>query len=437
MPSYVPNTDQDRSAMLSVLDLQSVDDLFADIPPHIRDLPLALPAGLTELELKRELGALAASNFSVETAPCFLGGGAYRHFIPSVVNSIISRSEFYTAYTPYQPEISQGTLQTIFEFQSMMCELTGMEAANSGMYDGATALAEAALMACRVTGRSRIAAVSTVNRAWREVINTYCEGQTITQTVFEPEKVALDGSYACLVVQYPNFFGCLEDMAVWEQAAHAAGALLVVAAGLVPLGLLKPPGDFGADIVVAEGQPLGQALSFGGPYVGVFCTKEQHIRQMPGRIVGRTADAEGRTGYVLTLQAREQHIRRERATSNICTSQALVALAITVNLASLGPQGMREVAELCYHKAHYLAGCIAGLPGFSLPLQGAFFHEFVAQCPIPPKEVNRRLLQAGILGGLDVSDQVENGLLLCCTEMNSRVEIDLLVDELAKISSGR
>ncbi len=422
--------------MLSVLDLSSIDDLFADIPSQIRDLPLMLPAGLTELELKQEMGVLAAKNLALDTAPCFLGGGAYRHFIPSVVGHITSRSEFYTAYTPYQPEISQGTLQTIFEFQSMMCELTGMEVANSGMYDGATALAEAALMACRVTGRSKIAALSAVNRAWRDVVTTYCEGQAITQTVLDAGDVALDDSYACLLVQYPNFFGYLEDMAAYELAAHRSGALLVVAAGLAPLGLLKPPGAYGADIVVAEGQALGQALSFGGPYVGVFCAKEQHIRQMPGRIVGRTTDAQGRTGYVLTLQAREQHIRRERPTSNICPSQALVALAVTTNLASLGPQGMREVAELCYHKAHYLANQIAALPGFSLPLNGMFFHEFVVRCPLAPREINTRLLESGILGGLDVSDQVENGLLLCCTELNTRAEIDRLVRELAKIASG-
>ena len=434
MPSYVPNTERDREAMLATLGLPSVDALFADIPPAIRDLPLSLPAGLSELELQREMSRLAEKNLAIDRTPCFLGGGAYRHFVPSVVGHITSRSEFYTAYTPYQPEISQGTLQTIFEFQSMMCELTGMEVANSGMYDGATALAEAALMACRVTGRSKVAALSTVSRAWREVVSTYSEGQSIAQDLFEPHQVALDESYACLLVQYPNFFGYLEDLAAWEQAAHRVGALLVVAAGLVPLGLLKPPGAFGADIVVAEGQPFGQPLSFGGPYVGVFCSRERLVRQMPGRIVGRTADALGRTGYVLTLKTREQHIRRERATSNICTSQALVALAATVHLASLGPRGLREVAELCYHKAHYLAERIAALPGYSLPLPGVFFHEFVVRCPAAPGEVNRRLLEAGILGGLDVSDQIDNGLLLCCTELNTRDEIDRLAGELGKIT---
>ncbi|MBI2886343.1 MAG: aminomethyl-transferring glycine dehydrogenase subunit GcvPA [Chloroflexi bacterium] len=427
MPSYVPNTDQDRQAMLATLGVSSVDDLFGDIPPDIGNASLDLPPGLTELELQREMVHLAKKNLALDQMPSFLGAGAYRHFIPSVVDHILRRGEFYTAYTPYQPEISQGTLQAIFEFQSMMCQITGMEVANSGMYDGASALAEAALMACRVTGRSKIASLSTVNRSWREVVSTYCEGQAIAHETIAPEQLRLDESYACLLVQYPNFFGCLEDLRAWVQAAHQAGALLVVATGLMPLGLLRPPGSLGADIVVAEGQPLGQSLSFGGPYVGVFCCREQYLRQMPGRIVGRTTDARGRTGYVLTLQAREQHIRRERATSNICTSQALVGLAVTVYVASLGPQGLREVAEQCYHKAHYLADQIAALPGYSLPLGGAFFNEFVVRCPVPPGEVNRRLLQEGILGGLDVSDQVEGGLLLCCTELNTREEMDRLV----------
>ena len=433
MPSYVPNTEADRQAMLADLDISTLDELFADIPESLRTVSLDLPPGLTELELQRELGQLAKRNRSLEQMPSFLGAGAYRHFIPSVVGHLTSRSEFATAYTPYQPEISQGTLQTIFDFQSMLCQLTGMEVANSGMYDGATALAEATLMACRVAGRRGITTLATVNPRWRDVVTTYCAGQAAEQQVCAPEDLALNQGHACLVVQYPNFFGSMEDLAAWEEAAHRVGALLVVATNLTSLGLLKPPGDYGADIVVAEGQPLGQAPSFGGPYVGAFCCKEEFVRQMPGRIVGRTADAQGRTGYVLTLQTREQHIRRERATSNICTSEALVALATTVYLASVGPQGMREVAELCYHKAHYLAERIATLPGYSLPLSGVFFHEFVVRCPAPPREVNRRLLQAGILGGLDVSDQVENGLLLCCTELTTRDEMDLLVAELGSL----
>ena len=434
MPSYVPNTDADRSAMLTALGLPSVDDLFSDIPASLRDVSLDLPKPLSELELQRELAALAAKNLAVDAMPSFLGAGSYRHFIPSVVGHLTGRSEFSTAYTPYQPEISQGTLQTIFEFQTMMCELTEMEVANSGMYDGATSLAEAALMACRVTGRSRIATISTVNPRWRDVVATYFQGQPITQDAPAPGQVTLSQDHACLIAQYPDFFGGIEDLSGYAAAAHAVGALFVVAVNPTALGMLMPPGGFGADIVVAEGQPLGQSTVFGGPYVGVFCCREQYVRQMPGRIVGRTLDGQGRTGYVLTLQAREQHIRRERATSNICTSEALVALAATIYLSWMGPQGLREVADLCYHKAHYLARRLAALPGFDLVNRGEFFHEFVVQTPIAPSEINRRLLAAGIMGGLDVSDQAPNGWLLCCTEVSTKDEMDRLVAELERIA---
>ncbi len=451
MPSYVPNTEEDRRTLLSALGIPSLEDLFFDIPADLRNPGLRLPSGLSELELQREMARLAGRNRAVDQMPCFLGAGAYRHFIPSVVGALASRGEFATAYTPYQPEISQGTLQAIFEFQSAMCHLTGMDVANSGMYDGATALAEAALMACRLTGRNKVAILSTVAPAWRGVVETYAEGPEVQIALMSPEgakggmqaagaasgptalstvAAAFDESYGCLVVQYPNFFGYLEDIERWAVLAHENGALLVVAAGLVPLGLLKPPGELGADIVVAEGQPLGQSTTFGGPYVGIFCARAQYVRQMPGRIVGRTSDGQGRTGYVLTLQAREQHIRRERATSNICTSQALVALMNTIYLAALGPHGLREVAEQCYHKAHYLAAHLAKLPGYTLPLKGEFFHEFVVRCPEDPPAVNRRLLDAGIMGGLDVSEWIENGMLLCCTEVNTRSDIDRLVDEL-------
>ena len=435
MPGYVPNTDPERTAMLAAIGVSSVDDLFNDIPPALRDAALDLPAPLSELELRQVMTELSLKNVAVDRNPCFLGAGAYRHFVPAVVGAVTSRGEFATAYTPYQPEISQGTLQTIFEFQSMMCELTGMDVANSGMYDGATALAEAALMACRLTGRSAVASLATVNPAWRAVVDTYCLGPEVRHDVLEPAEVALDGSHACLIVQYPNFYGGIEGLARWAELAHAAGALLVVAAYLPALGLLKPPSHYGADIVVAEGQPLGSALNFGGPYVGVFTCRSQFVRQMPGRIVGRTTDVQGRTAYVLTLQTREQHIRRERATSNICTSEALVALGCTVYLASLGPQGFRELAELCYHKAHYLAERLSQLPGYELAFDLPFFNEFVLRCPAPPNEVNWLLLNRGIVGGLDVSDTVPNGLLLTCTELNSRREMDQLVNMLASATA--
>jgi glycine dehydrogenase subunit 1 len=434
-PSYVPNTEADREQMLAALGLPTIDALFDDIPPALRDRSLDLPPALSELELQQYLGGLAAQNLGSSTTACFRGAGSYRHFVPAVVGAVVSRGEFLTAYTPYQPEISQGTLQTIFEFQSLMCQLTGMDVANSGMYDGATALAEAALMACRLTGRAGIATLNTVNPRWRDVVDTYAQGPGIPQMVFAPDAVRLDERHACLLVQYPNFFGGVEDLGRWAELAHAAGALLVVAAYLPALGMLKPPGAYGADMVVAEGQPFGQTPSFGGPYVGVFCCRDQHVRQMPGRVVGRTNDVEGRTAYVLTLQTREQHIRRERATSNICTSQALVALASTVYLASAGPQGLREMAALCYHKAHYLASRLTKLPGFSLANATPFFNEFTLRCPAPPAVLNQRLLAQGVLGGLDVSDAVPNGWLLCCTEMNTRAELDALVDAVAGIAA--
>jgi len=421
--------------MLRTIGVGSVGELFADIPSQQREPALNLPPALSEPELRRELAEIAARNSPAGEMPCFLGAGAYRHFIPSVVDHVISRGEFATAYTPYQPEISQGTLQTVFEFQSLVCELTGMDVSNAGMYDGASALAEACLMAAGITGRVRLALVSTVHPHYQATVRTYAAGRRLAVDVMEPADVTLSAEHACLVVQQPNFFGYLEEAATLAEKARAAGALYVVAADPISLGLLRPPGDYGADIVVAEGQPLGIPLSFGGPYLGIFAAREKHVRQMPGRIVGRTADGEGRIGYVLTLQTREQHIRRERATSNICSNEQLVALAASVYLCALGRRGLRRVAELCYHKSHYAAQAVAALPGYSLPLEGAFFKEFVVRCPRPPREVNAALLERRIIGGLDVSDRIENGMLLCVTEMNSRGEIDRLVAALQEVGS--
>ena len=421
--------------MLERIGVASVDALFDDIPAQVRNPALTLPPPLSEPELAREMARMAARNLSVAEMPCFLGAGAYRHFIPSVVDYVIRQGAFATAYTPYQPEISQGTLQSIFEFQSLVCELTAMDVANAGMYDGASALAEACLVAVRITGRQRLALLSTINPTYQRVVRTYAEGHALPVDVMEPDAAALSEDHACLVVQQPNFFGYLEDVAALEKRAHDAGALYVVVPEAMSMGMLKPPGEYGADIVVAEGQPLGIPLSFGGPYVGLFATRQKHIRQMPGRLVGRTTDVDGRTGYVLTLQTREQHIRRERATSNICTNEQLAALAATVYLCALGKQGLRQVAELCYHKAHYAAEKIAALPGYSLPLPGTFFQEFVVRCPRPPRAVNAALLERGIIGGLDVSEQMEGGMLLCVTEMNSREEIDGLVEALREIGA--
>jgi glycine dehydrogenase subunit 1 len=421
--------------MLERIGVASAAELFDDIPPQCRNPGMTLPPPLSELELQRELSQLAARNRPAGEMPCFLGAGAYRHFIPSVVDHVIRRGEFATSYTPYQPEISQGTLQAIFEFQSLVCELTGMDVANAGMYDGASALAEACLMAVRIKGRRRLALLSTLNPAYEQVVRTYAGGHDLAVDVVEPGDAALTDEHACLVVQQPNFFGYLEEATALAGKARQAGALYIVVPDPISLGMFRPPGDYGADIVVGEGQALGVPLSFGGPYVGLFACRSEHIRQMPGRLVGRTQDVDGRTGYVLTLQTREQHIRRERATSNICTNEQLVALAATVYLCAMGKQGLPQVAELCYHKSHYAAERIAALPGYSLPLAGAFFKEFVVRCPQPPREVNSALLERGIIGGLDVSERVENGLLLCVTEMNSRDEIDRLVAALEETAT--
>ncbi len=442
---YIPNTDEDRRAMLDAAGVATADELFADIPPELRIDGLDLPPALSEQDLMREMTALAARNQvpgngqagDSASGGCFLGAGAYRHFIPSVVGHVISRSEFYSAYTPYQPEISQGTLQTMFELQSMTCELTGMDAANAGMYDGASALAEACLMACNVTGRSRIAVLDSVHPAYADVVRTYARGRDLAVDVVSDSAVpagrqGISQEHACLAVQHPNFFGCLEDVWQREAAAHAAGALLIAVTDPISLGLLAPPGDYGADIAVAEGQSLGWPVTFGGPYLGLFACRQQYLRRMPGRIVGRTSDLDGRTGYVLTLQTREQHIRRERATSNICTSQQLVGLAAAVYLAAVGKHGLRRIAETCYHRAHYAAERIADLPGYSLAFEAPFFKEFTVRCPRPVPQIQARLQERGIIGGLDVSDRVENGMLLCVTEVNTREEIDRLVEALAE-----
>jgi glycine dehydrogenase subunit 1 len=419
--------------MLDVIGAQSVDELFADIPLEFRIEALGLAPALSELDLAREMSDIAHNNIVAGNGTAsFLGGGAYRHFIPSTVAHVIGRSEYYTAYTPYQPEISQGTLQTMFELQSMTCELLGMDVANAGMYDGASALAEACLMACRVTGRSRVAVHASVNPQWIEVVRTYASGPELAVDVVEEGHVTAE--HACLAVQQPGFLGTLKDVWSLGEAAHAAGALYVVATEPISLGMLAPPGEYAADIAVAEGQSLGWPVNFGGPWLGMFTCRNEHIRQMPGRIVGRTTDMDGRTGYVLTLQTREQHIRRERATSNICTSQQLVGLAATVYLATVGKQGLREIAEACYHKAHYTAEIIGALPGYSVDMRQPFFKEFVVWCPQAVPEINRRLLERRIIGGLDVSDQVEKSMLVCVTEMNTREEIERLRDALAEVA---
>jgi len=448
MSSYIPNTDADRRRMLETLGLDSLEELFEVIPARQRYPHLDLAQPLAEMEVRKLLHGLAEENADLDHHPCFLGAGAYHHFVPAVVDCIVRRGEFYTAYTPYQPEVSQGTLTSIYEFQTMVCELTGMDVANASMYDGATALAEAGLMAARVTRRDGLIVASTLHPSYRQVLRTYTQGIGLDirevgygedgGVEFQQAEQLLDEGMAGLMVQYPNFLGSLEDLLPLSELVHAVGALLVVCVDPIALGLLRPPGEQRADIVVGEGQSLGNPLSFGGPYVGLFACRQKYLRQMPGRLVGMTTDTTGRRGFVLTLQPREQHIRREKATSNICTNEALVALAVTTYLAIMGKHGLRQVAELCYHKAHYAAQQIVALPGYER-LFGQFFKEFVIRTPSPPTEVNAHLGERGIIGGYELArdyPQLTDCLLLCVTEMNTREEIDRLVRALGEIGSG-
>src|SRR5690349_2828148 len=388
--------------MLEAMGLGSADELFDSIPHDLRlRRPLNTPAALSEIELLERFEQMGARNAGARRIS-FMGGGAYSHYIPTIVDHILSRSEFFTAYTPYQPEISQGTLQTIFEFQTLVCQLTGMEVANASMYDGSTALAEAVLMAERVTRRSKVIASSAAHPQYLEVVRTYVQHAGIhlelvpfdEQTGQSSHALAesVDDSTAALVVQSPNFFGCIEDLQALADAAHAKGALLIVAiTEAMSLGFLKSPGAGGADIVVAEGQSFGVPLSFGGPYVGLFATREKYARQIPGRLVGEAYDKKGRRGFVLTLATREQHIRREKATSNICTNEGLIALAATVYLETMGRRGVQEAARQCAQKAHYAAREIAKLEGFSLPFSAPFFNEFVVNAPIAAVDLLEKL----------------------------------------------
>ena len=445
--SYVPHTDEQRRAMLQTLGLAELEDLFADLPEAVRlRRPLKVGPGLSEPELRRHFQALAAANQPAAGRSCFLGAGLYDHYVPAVVDSVIARNEFYTAYTPYQPEISQGTLQVIFEFQTMICQLTGMEVANASMYDGASALAEAVLMATNITGREEIILPASIHPASREVCRTYTAGADLTLTSIDADgglgtpvqaiRETLSDRTACVAIQQPNFFGAVADLADIAAAAHDVGALLVVSANPIALGLLAPPGQQGADIVVGEGQPLGLGLNFGGPLVGFFATRQQHVRRMPGRLVGQTTDTEGRTGYVLTLQTREQHIRRERATSNICTNQGLCLLAATAYLETMGKSGLRSVAEQCLRKAHYAAARIDALPGFAVVTPPPFFHEFAVRCPRSAAAIAGRLAEQGILAGYPLGRDyagMDDCLLVAVTEQRTREEIDALVEALASL----
>jgi glycine dehydrogenase subunit 1 len=401
--TFNPHTAADRREMLRSVGVDSIEDLFTAIPDAVRFPTLDLPPVLTEMEAAARLSELAARNVVPSNGNTFLGAGSYHHYVPATVGQILARGEFYTAYTPYQPEVAQGTLQVIYEFQSMVAALFAMDVANASMYDGATALAEGILMTVSIPKKKqRIVVSGTVHPSYRDVLRTYTTGLPVEVIelpvptegfVTKPDdfRPYLGDGLACLVVQYPNFFGAIEDVAAVGDLAHAAGGSLVVNTLPVPLALLKPPGELGADVVTAEGQSLGVAQSFGGPYVGLLAARQSFVRQMPGRLAGITTDSEGKRGFVLTLQTREQHIRREKATSNICTNQGLMATAATVYMASVGPEGFREVARRSYDNAHYLADRLSALPGYELACDAPFFHEFAVRTPIPAAKVNRRL----------------------------------------------
>jgi glycine dehydrogenase subunit 1 len=443
--TFNPHTDEDRAEMLATVGVDAIDDLFAPVPANVRFPNLNLPRALTEVEAAQHLAALAARNIVPAPDDIYLGAGSYQHYIPATVGQILSRGEFYTAYTPYQPEVAQGTLQVIYEFQTFVAELFGMEVANASMYDGATAMAEGALIGVSTQRKkNRIVVAGTVHPAYRDVLSTYVEGTGIEVvdagmqnnrfvSTLDDLTPHFSDDLACVVIQYPNFFGAIEDVKAIADAVHAAGALLVVNTTPVPLGLLKSPGELGADVVSAEGQPLGVAQSYGGPYVGLLATRQKFVRQMPGRLAGVAMDTDGQRGFVLTLQTREQHIRREKATSNICTNQGLMATAATVYMSSLGREGFREVANSAYQHAHYLADQLAQVPGFSLAYEAPFFHEFVIKTPRPAAQVLDHLLQQNILGGLDLSrfdPDLDHHILLCATELNSRAGIDRLTNAL-------
>jgi glycine dehydrogenase subunit 1 len=438
---FAPHTPDDIDAMLATIGVDDLDSLFAQIPASLRlDRSLDLPAGVSELEIVRDMAGLAGRNRSVDELVCFAGAGAYDHYVPSVVWALAGRSEFYTSYTPYQAELSQGVLQALFEFQSMICELTALEVSNASLYDGATALVEAVNM-CRTAGRTRVLVAGGVDPRYVDTLRTYGRGAG-----YHPEVLAaptgvggipsVDADVACLVVQHPNVFGCLEDVRAFATAAGAGGARLIQVFDPMTLGVLAPPGELGVDVAVAEGQPLGSHLNFGGPNLGLLAARLGDVRRMPGRIVGETVDVDDRVGYVLTLQAREQHIRREKATSNICTNQTLMALAATIYLAWLGPEGLREIGEACAAKAAYAFGRLTELPGVTaLFPEVPFFREFAVRLPRPADEVRDALIDRGFLAGVPAPGY-DDALLVALTERRTRAEIDALVQAMGEVLSS-
>ncbi|MEX2173039.1 MAG: aminomethyl-transferring glycine dehydrogenase subunit GcvPA [Pirellulaceae bacterium] len=443
---YLYNTAADQQAMLQAIGVRSIDQLFDLVPDEFRlKRPLDLPPALSEMELSQHIQALADKNAHAGQKACFLGGGSYDHFVPAVVDALASRGEFYTSYTPYQPEVAQGNLQVMFEYQTLICQLTGMDVSNASMYDGGSAAAEGVLLAMSVTGRpKKVVVAGSVHPQYREILRTYfeCLGAELVTVaaptgVVDPADVAkaVDGETACVLVQHPNFFGCLEDVEALAKIAHEAGALLVQSFDPISLGLLKRPGDLGADVAVAEGQSLGTPMLYGGPYLGIMACKEQFVRRMPGRIAGQTVDRRGRRCWVLTLQTREQHIRREKATSNICTNQGLFALRAAIYLAQMGPQGLKETADLCLRKAHFARQRITASPRFSAPFDQPVFKEFVVRDGEGRvSELLEQALDAGYLAGLPLGQwypELDDCFLVAVTEKRTKSEMDGLAEVLS------
>ena len=444
--SFVPNTDNERKQMLDQIGVSSFDELINVIPKEVRlKKDLNLPPRLSELEVIKLLQDMSDKNITSEKFACFMGGGAYDHFIPAMVGAVLERPEFKTAYTPYQAEVSQGTLQAMYEFQSMICQLTGMDIANASLYDGGTALAESCLMSNAHNRRKEFVIAGSLNPNYRKVLNTVCSGRELT---FKEAK-AKDGTCdlellksmvskdtSAVIVQHPNPYGNLENVTEIEKIAHACGCLYIVSVDPMSLGILEPPCTYNADIVVGEGQPLGIPLSYGGPYLGLFAAKQELLRKIPGRLSGVTEDSDGNRGFVLTLQTREQQIKREKATSNICTNQGLFMLAATVYMATMGKQGIKEVAEQSFHKAHYLAAKIKEIPGFSLLNDKPFFREFLVKAPVDNKVILDAAQKTGILGGIDTTrfPECEAGLLIAVTEKRTKEEMDKYVEVLKQFA---
>src|SRR6266446_6718305 len=449
--SYIPNTPEDQQAMLETLGLPSLEALLAPVPENVRlRRPLNLPPAFPEPDLKRLLSRMAAKNKNLDTFISFLGAGTYDHAIPSVVSHLQRRSEFVTSYTPYQPEVSQGMLQAIYEFQTMVCQITGLDIANASLYDGSTAMVEAALLAVGPGGRGEVVISEGVDPQYRTVLHTYAHARGFNVkevpthngvTSIEALNEAVTPTTAAVVIQQPNFFGCIEDVQAIEPIAHKGKAVFVATiTEPASLGILTPPGEYGADIAVGELMSFGNPMSYGGPALGFMASRSKYMRMLPGRLVGQTVEegAGKQTGYVLTLQTREQNIRRERATSNICTNQSLLAVGATIFLAALGKQGFRELGELCLRKAHYAFRQITALPGYSARFSSPFFDEFVITTPVSARQLQQHFVQAGIIGGYPLSERyagMENEMLFCVTETRTKEDIDRLVEVLSEVSA--